>query len=533
MKYTKRKIPIVALTAMIAPVAHATVTTSPDAVSTFINTPTTFTSNELLANDSSDYGGIFLDYGVLTQPANGDLTFEVEVGSYVYTPNPNFTGTDSFTYSAGDEDSSGIVGTVTITVSAIDDIAPIDAKAPIDVFEDQCDAQVVLTNTDENTAAKLSEVKLAELCANYDSATDGATINPEEVVAQFTSVKNQISAQSGNISKRFSELRGGNRGVSVAGLTYSFGDQDFSGEWLHAIANSIGGAAGADDAVGASPWGVFINGSLSDGERDGTDLERGYDSDSDAVTIGADYRFSNTLVGGVAYGVSQNSISFDGNGDGMDNDVTNLMLYGTWYRDAFNVDVVIGTFESEIETSRQVTVGAVSENTSGKTDSQQTFFSIGAGYGVSNNALSYGPYVNFDYISGEIDAYEETSPGALGLEVGFDEQDVDSQMFTLGGNVSYSISTGWGVIVPHARVEWKKEFDENRDIISGQFIQIANSDFRIEADDFDDSWFHGAIGVSATFRHGLSAYIDYDNIIGYDDTKLATLSYGGRWEVAF
>ncbi len=105
-------------------------------------------------------------------------------------------------------------------------------------------------------------------------------------------------------------------------------------------------------------WGVFVNGSLSDGKRDGSNLERGYDNDGDAVTIGADYRFSNSLIGGVAYGVSQNSISFDGNGDGMDNDATNIMLYGTWYQDAFNVDMVIGSFDSEIETTRKVTIGS-------------------------------------------------------------------------------------------------------------------------------------------------------------------------------
>ena len=541
MKNAKRKIPLIALTAMVAPVANAAVTADPDAVNTLVNTPASFTQAELLSNDATDYGGsVFLNNAVATQPANGDLSFAN--GVYQYTPNPDFVGTDSFTYTASDNGGGSGTGTVTITVSAREVVVATgtgEEKAPTDVFEDICEAQVpqvaeeVLTRTEGRTAARLSESDLARLCASYDSVTEGATINPEEVVAQFTSVKNQIGAQSGNISKRFSELRGGSRGVSVAGLTYSFGDQEFSGEWLHAMANSIGGAAGADDTVDIGRWGVFVNGSLSDGKRDGTDLERGYDSDADAVTIGADYRFSNTLVGGVAYGISQSSLSFDGNGDGMDNDVTNIMLYGTWYRDAFNVDAVIGTFDSEIETTRQVTVGGVSETTAGKTDSQQTFFSIGGGYGISNNALSYGPYVNFDYITGKIDAYEETSPGVLGLEVGFDKQDVDSQILTLGGNVSYSISTDWGVIVPHARAEWKKEFDESRDIISGQFVQLANSSFRIEAEDFDDNWFHAAIGVSATFRHGLSAYIDYDNIIGYEDTELATLSYGGRWEVTF
>jgi len=211
--------------------------------------------------------------------------------------------------------------------------------------------------------------------------------------------------------------------------------------------------------------------------------------------------------------------------------MTNVIIYGTWYKEAFNVDVLIGSAKGEIETKRQVTISSVSTSIGGETDTQQTFFSIASGYNFNNNALSYGPYASFDYITGEIDAYEES--GTVGVEVSFDEQDIDSKVFTMGGQVSYAISTNWGVVVPHARAEWKKELDDDRDIITGQFAGIAGSEFSIEADDFDDNWFHAAVGVSATFRHGLSAYIDYDTIVAYDDTSLSTLSYGGRWEASF
>ncbi|MBV1919289.1 MAG: autotransporter outer membrane beta-barrel domain-containing protein [Pseudomonadales bacterium] len=398
-----------------------------------------------------------------------------------------------------------------------------------DVFKSICEAaeeevlqNQVLTKTANRT---LSPDELLQLCANADTATT----TPEEVAAQFTSVKQQIAAQKGNIFKRFKALRAGDTGVSVAGLTYSIKGDEFSGEWLHAIADSIGGAAGEGAPV--SKWGFFVNGSLTDGERDGSNLERGYENDASTATIGADYRFSRNIIGGIAYGINESSLEFDGNSDGMDNDMTNVIVYGTWYKEAFNVDVLIGATEGEIETTRQVTVSSVSNTIGGETDTQQTFISIASGYSFNNNALSYGPYASFDYITGEIDAYEES--GTVGLEVSFDEQDIDSKVFTMGGQVSYAISTDWGVVAPHARVEWKKELDDDRDIITGQFSGIAGSTFSIEADDFDDNWFHAAVGVSAAFHHGLSAYIDYDSIIAYEDTSLTTLSYGGRWEASF
>ncbi len=427
-----------------------------------------------------------------------------------------------YTATANDDGQSpSVIGSIEFTIVQSTQAADV-LKGICETAEEEAQQNQEIGRTANRT---LDPEELLQLCADADFAT----INPEEVVAQFTSVKQQITAQKGNIFKRFKALRAGDTGVSVAGLTYSIKGDEFSGEWLHAIADSIGGAAGEGAPV--SKWGFFVNGSLTDGDRDGTDLERGYDNDASTATIGADYRFSRNLIGGIAYGINESSLEFDGNDDGMDNDMTNVIVYGTWYKEAFNVDVLIGASEGEIKTKRQVTVGSDSHSIGGKTDTQQTFFSIASGYNFNKNALSYGPYASFDYITGEIDAYEES--GTVGLEVSFDEQDIDSKVFTMGGQVSYAISTNWGVVVPHARAEWKKELDDDRDIITGQFTGIAGSTFSIEADDFDDNWFHAAVGVSATFRHGLSAYIDYDSIVAYDDTSLSTLSYGGRWEASF
>jgi gliding motility-associated-like protein len=49
-----------------------------------------------------------------TQPANG--TVWADVGLMLYTPNPGFTGTDTFTYMACDEQGAADSGTVTVVV---------------------------------------------------------------------------------------------------------------------------------------------------------------------------------------------------------------------------------------------------------------------------------------------------------------------------------------------------------------------------------------------------------------------------------
>ena len=73
----------------------------------------------------------------LTQPAHGSLSLNAD-GSYLYTPNQDFFGTDSFTYTASDGLAESIPTTVMITVlpvndrpTAIDDWSDVTSSRPV------------------------------------------------------------------------------------------------------------------------------------------------------------------------------------------------------------------------------------------------------------------------------------------------------------------------------------------------------------------------------------------------------------------
>src|SRR5206468_12630714 len=57
---------------------------------------------------------------LVTGPSHGTLTLNPD-GSFVYTPDPNYNGTDSFTYKANDGTTNSPVATVTLTVRAVND----------------------------------------------------------------------------------------------------------------------------------------------------------------------------------------------------------------------------------------------------------------------------------------------------------------------------------------------------------------------------------------------------------------------------
>jgi VCBS repeat-containing protein len=95
-----------------------------DANSTDEDTTLNVAAPGVLGNDS-DVEDDPLTAVKVTEPAHGTLTLDAD-GSYTYTPNTNFNGTDSFKYKANDGTTDSNEATVTITVNAVND-APVAA----------------------------------------------------------------------------------------------------------------------------------------------------------------------------------------------------------------------------------------------------------------------------------------------------------------------------------------------------------------------------------------------------------------------
>jgi VCBS repeat-containing protein len=84
------------------------------------DTPLNVPARGVLSNDT-DPNGDSLAAIKVSDPSNGTLTLNVD-GSFTYTPNANFSGTDTFTYKASDgANSSTTNATVTIVVNPVND----------------------------------------------------------------------------------------------------------------------------------------------------------------------------------------------------------------------------------------------------------------------------------------------------------------------------------------------------------------------------------------------------------------------------
>jgi len=94
---------------------------------------TAVTTGNVLANDS-DPDGDALSVSGHTQGANGSVTYNGD-GTFTYTPDADFSGTDSFTYTADDGQGNTTTGTVTVAVDASQD-APVVANDGASTTED-------------------------------------------------------------------------------------------------------------------------------------------------------------------------------------------------------------------------------------------------------------------------------------------------------------------------------------------------------------------------------------------------------------
>jgi VCBS repeat-containing protein len=100
---------------------------------TFTTAEDTPVSGTLTGNDtaSADGGNVWTK---TSNPTNGTAAVNSD-GTFTYTPNPNFFGTDTFTYKVCDADGDCSTATVTITITSVDD-APIAVNDAFTTAED-------------------------------------------------------------------------------------------------------------------------------------------------------------------------------------------------------------------------------------------------------------------------------------------------------------------------------------------------------------------------------------------------------------
>jgi len=297
---------------------------------------------------------------------------------------------------------------------------------------------------------------------------------------------------------------------------------------------SLDGLAASADTLGGR-LGAFVNGIGNFGSRDSTSTEAGFDFHSVGTIAGVDYRFTDNFVGGAAFSYlrTESDISF-GLGS-VDSNTYGGSLYGTYYVGPLYVDMLGGFSWHDYDVTRRINYGpglsatVVDRTATGDTGGWQYNFALGAGYDFRPGAWTVTPYARVEYAHLDIDGYKEQ--GAFGLNLDVKGQTVESLVTALGTRVSYAVNTSIGVFMPTVHADWRHEALNGRRNIKAQFLNDpSNTIFFIPTDDPDRDYFALGAGVSATFRKGLAAFLEYESLVGLRDVTNHNFTAGIRLE---
>jgi uncharacterized protein YhjY with autotransporter beta-barrel domain len=373
----------------------------------------------------------------------------------------------------------------------------------------------------------------------------------EEVATQGT---NAVETSNKNIGARLAALRAGATGIRLGGLVLDF--FDFNQYRLpDTLVASLGPYAAVSAALPAETpglfkkLGLFVNGSLSLGEKDATRNEDGFDFETYGVTAGADYRFTRNFVLGVAFNFQSTDADLAAtrtaglatpvDGGSVDSTSYSGSIYATYYvTDRFYVDGIFTFGWNDYDITRRIIYNvdtSVRQTARADTDGTQLSFSVGGGYDFNVDGWTLGPLVRMNYLKLDIDGYREeidnANPG-FGWALAFDDQDVESLTTVLGGQVSYAISTGVGVLLPQVRLEWEHEFLNDSRTLTARFVNDPRrAPIRFTTDRPDRNFFNIGVGLSATFRGGVAAFVQYDTVLGLEDVTRHTVVLGVRKEI--
>ena len=369
------------------------------------------------------------------------------------------------------------------------------------------------------------------------------SLNGEELQAAQQQVGEISDVQIGNITARLSAIRAGlaGPGLSVAGLNVLNGGRVLAlddSKDLQIVPAQFG-----DDGF-LSRLGIFATGNITFGDKDSTGELEGFDFDTEGLTIGADYRLTDSLVLGAAVGYSRFNAEFDEsidspNGQELDSDAVQFSLFGSFYpTDQLFVDAIASVGWHFYDSERQILApppvlgdpGLVRSSAKGDFDAIHYGVAANVGYTIQLLGANVTPIARLEYLRAEIDGFTEDSPAAIELE--FDDSDAESLPLNVGIEADYPISTQFGIIAPNVRAEYVHDFLDNDDGVLVRYAADTTqlSEFEVSTENKDQDYGILGAGLATTFPAGWAAFVDYHTFVGLTNFTIHAVNVGFRKE---
>ena len=257
------------------------------------------------------------------------------------------------------------------------------------------------------------------------------------------------------------------------------------------------------------------------------------------MTISVDYSLTEDLMLGSAFTYMNTSGEYANNAGSQDTDLFNGSIYGSYYiTDDFYIDGLAFYAGNNYNITRNInyvddTGALINSRVEGTPGGSQYGFNFATGYNYHHKRLIVGPYASVSYLSSDVDAYSESELGSVqsqGWATSYDGQGIRSLKTTLGTLLSYNFDVPWGVVIPQVRGEWHHEFKDDARTITSSFVGAGpnSAPFSVFIDGPDRDYFTFGTSLTSTLDHGVTAFLAYDMLIGYDNVNSYGFTLGGK-----
>jgi outer membrane autotransporter protein len=368
----------------------------------------------------------------------------------------------------------------------------------------------------------------------------------DETAAQDDAAFSTATAQFDNLKARIAALRSGSAGIDLGGLALAGAGGALPLSFLpsNLVAGDAEGAAGDEVGADFARWGFFASGTIGRGDRDDEASSPGYEFDTYGLTAGVDYRWSDALVFGGALGYSNNDTDVNRDQGRLETRGYSGSLYAAWFpADAWYADAVLTYGSNSYDLSRRIRyqIGSgsaaqtIDQIASASPDGSQIQFALSAGRDFNRGAWGFGPYARVSMTRIDFDAYTErmsnpSAPGG-GLAMSVADRELESLEGVVGGKLSYTMSTDWGILIPYSQIEWLHEFEDDPDAIVARFLNDpTGTAILVPQEDVDTDYFNLGLGLSAVFANGRSGFLYYERRAGQSGYSQDSLAVGVRIE---
>lgn len=277
------------------------------------------------------------------------------------------------------------------------------------------------------------------------------------------------------------------------------------------------GGAMSDAVVQTGPRRVWATGFGQSASLNGNgEGSASWSSTVAGFAAGADYRFDNGLMLGIASGYSDAQFSVDERNTNGDTNGGHVALYGL---QRFGAAYVMGVFDAGFlqNDTHRLALGASQSSSFGATE---VLGRVEGGRAFALNAVTLTPYAGFQVAELYNPSFDETSANNAGLYV--NSHSVGSQKIYLGGQVDTTQVVAGFSVMPYARVAWEHEFSTDR-TIDASLVSLPGSNFQVYGAPAASDAARVSAGAKLNINPSLSVYASFDGAFSGSGN-----SYGGK-----